>query len=67
MPSAETQLRHLRREHTKVTNDLANALTKCSEYRQRASKAESEVAEWKKRFDALLAMKPTVNPSSEPK
>jgi hypothetical protein len=63
-PSAETQLRHLKRDHTKVTTDLADALTRCSEYRQRASKAEKEAAEWRQRFDLMLAFNFKVPPSS---
>lgn len=61
-PSPETEVRYLRAElrreqklhgHTKMDRDG---------YRTRATKAEQECAEWKRRFDVLLARTPEIKP-----
>jgi hypothetical protein len=58
MPSAETQLRAERRENNALRSQLEAARIDCTAYRTRATKAEQEVAEWKRRFDALLKIVP---------
>jgi len=53
-PSAETQLRQMKREY-KATLEQLNEWKKISfQYRARATKAEQSAAEWEARFDALL-------------
>ncbi len=54
LPSAETQLRTLKRYVRELETENRNLRTNESGYRIRATKAEQEVSEWKKRFDALL-------------
>ncbi len=58
MPNAETQLKSLRREHRRISDALSDAQRELTTYRGRASKAESEAAEWKRRFDILLSREP---------
>lgn len=58
VPSAETQLKCLRREHKRLSDALTEAQRELTAYRGRASKAEAETAEWKKRFDILLSREP---------
>lgn len=54
-PSAETQLRTLKRELATL-RDLHDRTSKCADvYLRRATKAEQEVIEWKQRFDLLLS------------
>lgn len=65
--SSATQVRHLKAQLTKVTHDLSEALTRASEYRQRASKAETEAAEWRKRFDILLSKGVETKPATDQK
>lgn len=54
----QTELRNLRREHKRVREALTEALRIGESYRGRATKAEQETAEWKRRFDALLERTP---------
>lgn len=56
-PSAETQLRTARRLLRDATIELATARKQRDEYRARATKAEQEAAEWRKRFDRLLEVR----------
>ncbi len=57
-PSAETQLRTLRADLRRLSAEAAGMAREATDYRRRASKAEAEVAEWKRRFDLLLARTP---------
>jgi len=54
-PSAETQLKIVRREYKRTIENLQATKKESDEYRARATKAEQEVAEWKRRFDLLLS------------
>ena len=54
-PSAETQLRSAKKELKRVVDERNAAIAQREVYRARATKAEQEVAEWKRRFDTLLA------------
>ena len=54
-PSVITQLKNLRRENKRISDALTDAQRELTAYRGRASKAEAEAAEWKKRFDILLS------------
>lgn len=64
LPSAETQLRSARSD-LRAANKRAHELQGLAEsYRLRATKAEQEAAEWKKRFDALLARTPPLQESA---
>jgi hypothetical protein len=54
----ETTIRNLKRD-LKRSREVANEMAATANtYRARATKAEQEVAEWKKRFDALLLRTP---------
>lgn len=55
-PSVETQLKSARAELRRTAIELAQASQRISEWRARASKAEQEAEEWKRRFDILLAI-----------
>lgn len=57
-PSAETEVRSLRRELAEVKALSAQRGIEANTFRSRATRAEQEVAEWKRRFDALLARTP---------
>lgn len=58
-PSDKTLLATERRENKRLRQEL-NALRLVeSGYRARATKAEQEVSEWKRRFDDLLRVKTT--------
>lgn len=57
-PSAETQLRNLRAEMRDLSKQLAGTVKDREVYRIRATKAEQECAEWRRRFDLLLARVP---------
>jgi len=52
--SAETELRHTTAELRKLNQQLADAIQQRDTFRGRATKAEQESAEWKRRFDLLL-------------
>lgn len=66
LPSDKTMLANLRRELKRARKDLSERSLACDQYRRRATQAEQELAEWKKRFDALLARTPT-SANGEPK
>lgn len=53
-PSIETQLKTARADLRRMDIELARANQQASAYRERATKAEQAVAEWKERFDILL-------------
>lgn len=52
--SPETQLRVARADIRRLSAELQQVSKQMGVYRVRATLAEQEVAEWKKRFDALL-------------
>lgn len=56
--SPETQLRQARSILREVQAELSIVRSSRDEHRARATKAEQEVAEWRKRFDLLLARTP---------
>ena len=57
-PSPETELRNLRRSQNRLDKLAVHLSSERDRYRIRATKAEQEAAEWKQRFDALLARVP---------
>ena len=59
--SPETQLLRLKSEYSKLLDQLDAAQQRGMQYRERATKAEQDVAEWKARFDALLHRTPKVD------
>lgn len=52
--SDATLLRHAKREINELDSQRAYWRVLADQYRDRATKAEQEVAEWKERFDLLL-------------
>ena len=64
-PSILTQFKNLRREHKRISDALTDAQRELTYYRGRASKAEADAAEWKKRFDILLSREPTPTASEK--
>lgn len=65
-PSAETEVKSLRRDTKRLKTEPASAWASVTEYRARATRAETEAADWRKRFDLLLARTPTTKPKGEP-
>jgi phage shock protein A len=57
-PSPATEIRNLRRALAQTRDGAARAVSERDAFRARATKAEQEVAEWKRRFDLLLARTP---------
>jgi hypothetical protein len=57
-PSVETELKTVKRMLRDMTERETRAVNTCELYRQRATKAEQEAAEWRRRFDLLLARTP---------
>ena len=57
-PSDATQLRTMRRELKRTHDELIFSKRMVLEARGRASRAEGELADWKRRFDLLLARTP---------
>jgi hypothetical protein len=57
-PSPETELRTVRRELKKWKAGYDERVKDCTAFRMRAIKAEEESADWKRRFDLLLARSP---------
>ena len=51
----ETEIRNLRRELKRLQNELYFMTRDSKVFRDRTSKAEAAVLEWKTRFDALLS------------
>jgi multidrug resistance efflux pump len=60
-PSEKTQLAAARREIRRLTDEWKRASASVAEYRARATKAEQELAEWKRRFDLLLSRTPQLS------
>lgn len=54
-PSDATMLRSARKEIRDLERQIAGTIKDREAYRIRATKAEQECAEWKRRFDMLLA------------
>lgn len=54
-PSAETELRSMRRHNKELQKILMEVRGEAGNYRQRATRAETDAAEWKRRFDLLLS------------
>ena len=52
--STETKLRTARANIKELQRALSEAEKQRTAYRERATKAEQEAAEWKRRFDILL-------------
>lgn len=57
-PSAEAQLKTLKRELKDAIQAKERVRMEAEAYRSRATKSEQENAEWKRRFDALLKIVP---------
>lgn len=57
-PSPATELRNLRSSVRILNEEAVRWRLERDGYRARATKAEQEVAEWKRRFDALLERTP---------
>lgn len=53
--SPQTEIRNLRREVRRLRDDLAREKTTAEAYRRRATIAEQDAAEWRRRFDSLLS------------
>jgi FtsZ-binding cell division protein ZapB len=62
VPSLETRFKTVRRMNTGLQKELNTARIAAEAYRARATKAEQEAADWRKRFDALLLRIPEVKP-----
>ena len=56
-PSAATELRRYKSMFSDAERKHANAMASLEQYRSRATRAEQEVAEWKRRFDDLLRLR----------
>lgn len=65
-PSPQTEIRTLKRELNYLRQDNQRLKADCIKFRERATKAEQEVAEWKQRFDALMKL-PFAAPDTERK
>lgn len=57
-PSPETEVRNLRRELSRANEELRSLRLIAGREQARGVKAEAECAEWKRRFDLLLARTP---------
>jgi FtsZ-binding cell division protein ZapB len=57
-PSAATALRNLRRDHADASRQVQELRRELEISRGQSTKARQEAAEWKARFDALLARVP---------
>ena len=55
-PSTETQLRTAKADIRRLNIELQRAQQQVSAYRERATKAEQDAAQWKHRFDILLVI-----------
>jgi hypothetical protein len=64
-PSDKTLIANLRRELKQARTSLSNRTQDCDHYRRRAAQAEKELAEWKLRFDLLLARTPQATSTTE--
>lgn len=61
----ETIIRELKREMRQLCVGMDNAHRENETLRRRATKAEQDAAEWKRRFDALLERSPVVRVNAE--
>jgi hypothetical protein len=61
-PSDATVVRRLRADLNRAESDKNTLNANCLQWRARATKAEQEAAEWRKRFDALLERTPKLTP-----
>lgn len=59
--SDKTMLASERRLVRRLRTEMAEVQTALNTYRFRATKAEQELVEWKKRFDLLLARTPQLS------
>lgn len=59
-PSDATLLRHCKRDLNVTKGALELCKLDREQYRSRATRAEQEVAEWKRRFDDLLRLRPAL-------
>lgn len=57
-PSAETELRRYKALYRDAEEKFGQMAKSSAAYRERATKAEQEVKDWKLRFDALLKILP---------
>lgn len=64
-PSDATLLRSARSENKELQQIRTELVRERDIYRARATKAEQEVAEWKRRFDALLERTPAPRRAGE--
>lgn len=62
-PSDATLLRHSKRVVKDLERRLEAALSDREAYRSRATKAEQDAADWRRRFDILLVRSPVAVPS----
>lgn len=60
-PSEKTQLANARRENKRLDTELRASRSMTEHFRLRATKAEQETAEWKRRFDELLKLRVDVS------
>jgi FtsZ-binding cell division protein ZapB len=54
LPSDKTITANLRRENNRLRKEVTTTRAAAESYRVRATRAEQEVSDWKRRFDALL-------------
>lgn len=64
--SDKTMLVSERRMNRRLTAELATLRAGLNEYRARTTRAEQELAEWKRRFDELLKLRVDVTRGSAP-
>jgi molecular chaperone GrpE (heat shock protein) len=57
-PSDKTIIATLKRQLREDEASVSRLSAECHSWRNRATKAEQEAAEWKKRFDILLSREP---------
>lgn len=55
-PSTETQLKNAQRTVRSLSREVIAMRSERDAYCRRAARAEQAIAEWKKRFDALLKL-----------
>lgn len=65
-PSEKTQLATERRLVKRLRVEMMEVQRSLTSYRLRATKAEQELAEWKRRFDELLKLRVDVAPGDRP-
>lgn len=65
-PSDKTLLANERRVVKQLREELRHANDQRFNYQQRATKAEQELADWKRRFDELLRLRVDVSAGEKP-